>query len=570
MRKRLSFYVFLLLLAIPSALAYQSWGRIAASSSPEFFQTVCSHPAASNELLLATPHRIYTKNSDSPEKLLWQPFLSSVEIQALKTFPELRGSVFALAKQKIYLGDLPSSTWREIFHLTRRGDSILSLAVHPGNSANWFIGTSQGLFESKDSGKSWAELPFFRNKSVPLVFFHQNIFFAAAGESIYRSADFNFFEKSFAKNFFDGEEFFDEIEEENSPENASESPAPVSVFFHDQTIRPHSSQLWLATAEGVFESIDAGRTWQKLTSAGLQNTETRRLVFSEETQNLYASTNTDVYAYSLKTKTWAHLFQGMTRPVIFDLHLSSNRLWAATSDGLMEFPLLPDNVIPAESSFIREENLLLLKTLFRLEPGVRDLQHWVIRYANVHNNKTKNWHRLSHLRALFPSFSFGKDFSRGNSIDLDRGSTSEPDVYIAGPDDVDKGWDADVSWDFGDLLFSSNQTSIDSREKLMIELRNDLLSEATRIYFERRRLQMEIVLIPADTAKDHFDRLIRMDELTALLDSLSDGKFGKGVKEIYIKRPELEDLWAMKNVQRTGETKNTQIQNPNNEALNNF
>jgi len=56
--------------------------------------------------------------------------------------------------------------------------------------------------------------------------------------------------------------------------------------------------------------------------------------------------------------------------------------------------------------------------------------------------------------------------------------------------------DVGASWHLSDFIWSSNQTSIDSREKLMVELRNDLAAEANRIYFERRRLQMESMFNP--------------------------------------------------------------------------
>ena len=42
------------------------------------------------------------------------------------------------------------------------------------------------------------------------------------------------------------------------------------------------------------------------------------------------------------------------------------------------------------------------------------------------------------------------------------------------------------------MIFSTEQTSIDVRSRLMVQLRDDILDEVTRLYFERRRLQLEL------------------------------------------------------------------------------
>ena len=77
----------------------------------------------------------------------------------------------------------------------------------------------------------------------------------------------------------------------------------------------------------------------------------------------------------------------------------------------------------------------------------------------------------------------------------------------------------------------------------MVELRNDLLAEATRIYYERRRLQLEIVFAPAAAERDHFERLIRMDELTSLLDGMTNGFMNERLEKLYEEHGELKVLW---------------------------
>jgi hypothetical protein len=187
--------------------------------------------------------------------------------------------------------------------------------------------------------------------------------------------------------------------------------------------------------------------------------------------------------------------------------------------------------------------LELFHRLLRAEPDARETQRAVIRYADVPNQKIKRWHWQSRLRALLPSFSFGRDFDQSNNLDIDRGSTSERDSYITGPDDWSRGWDWDVTWGLDDLIWSSNQTAIDSREKLMVDLRHDFLGEVTRVFYERRRLQMETALLPSATAAEHFGKLLRLEELTSLLDAMTDGFFSQRVRAAYAANPEFGTLW---------------------------
>ena len=58
---------------------------------------------------------------------------------------------------------------------------------------------------------------------------------------------------------------------------------------------------------------------------------------------------------------------------------------------------------------------------------------------------------------------------------------------------------------------------------LVVQLRDDVLDEVTRLYFERRRLQINLFLDPPKELKDKIEKDLRLQELTAGVDALTGG-----------------------------------------------
>lgn len=197
----------------------------------------------------------------------------------------------------------------------------------------------------------------------------------------------------------------------------------------------------------------------------------------------------------------------------------------------------------AVSVIIAPSKARLFHELIRLEPTAREIQKEVIRYNGMGNGKIARWHIESRLKALLPNLSFGRDYSRSNNIDLDRASTKVSDTYIIGPDEIDWDWSLDLRWDLADLIWSTAQTSIDSRKLLLVGLRSDMLREANRLYYERRHIQIDIVFSPPKSEQEHFKKLNRMDELSSQLDGMTGGKLSRRITEIYAAHPTLEALW---------------------------
>ena len=155
---------------------------------------------------------------------------------------------------------------------------------------------------------------------------------------------------------------------------------------------------------------------------------------------------------------------------------------------------------------------------FDYEPTIREVQEKAIKYAEVHPDKIKNWRERARLKPLLPEVSVDYD----KTINYDSGA----DRYYTGPHD----WGVSAKWNLGDIIWNHDQTTIDIRSKLMVQLRDDILDETTRTYFERRRLQVELELSPPTDLKNKMESALRVEELTADLDAMTGGYFSKSIK----------------------------------------
>ncbi len=192
--------------------------------------------------------------------------------------------------------------------------------------------------------------------------------------------------------------------------------------------------------------------------------------------------------------------------------------WVGTQQGLFHVPVPEKSEEAGADVLPREETL-------SAEPTIQQVQRVVAVYAEVGPEKVRNWRGLARLRAFIPSFTLGLDRDRGTNVVS--ATANGLTRFTVGPEDQSRSLDFGFTWDLGDLLFSSDQTSIDVRSRLTTQLRQDLLEEATRLYFERRRLLSEFQAQPAQDPVLNRERSLRIAELTAYLDALTGGWFSR-------------------------------------------
>ncbi len=94
-----------------------------------------------------------------------------------------------------------------------------------------------------------------------------------------------------------------------------------------------------------------------------------------------------------------------------------------------------------------------------------------------------------------------------------------------------------AEWDLGSLLFNPDELDVSEEARRILTLRDDVLDEVNHIYFERRRAVMALAPLtersgatPGEPYKDGEEVVelrIRIDELTARLDSWTEGFFSR-------------------------------------------
>jgi len=510
--------------AVAAPAAYAAWTKLPLPSGFSF-DGALQPKGLEGDLFLSEENSVYLweKNSGVFKELLRLPRDEGrLQLLSFENNPEY---VFLLSPKKLLRLDVRAAYEPDHIFQSQNEDKALYAFFAFGN--RWFLGRKDGLFESGDLGKTWARSRLFQSQEEvhAIVSDGINLWWATS-----RSV-------CFSKNMTLSKKCSPVLSESSDLDEQEDSPPPAIHFAQGA----EKKSLWMSSQKNIYRWNSNVETWDYLSLSGLTEDSILDLAFSEKEDRLLAATPNAIFGYSSLSGNWHQEEVGSIGLRAESLTQTPSGVIAASANGVYFYgsPIEGGKPIRLFDPIKTD----LFEKLMRLEPSIRAIQKEVVRYTNTSNGKIKRWQILSRLSALLPDVGYGKDISRSNNIDLDRGSTSEADVYIEGPGNIDKDWSFDISWDLGDFIFNSDQTSIDSRQKLMVDQRHDFLTEATRIYYERRRLLAELLFAPADDFLTHEKNLIRLHELTALLDAMTDGYFSEKLAVVYNQNDDLAQLW---------------------------
>lgn len=211
------------------------------------------------------------------------------------------------------------------------------------------------------------------------------------------------------------------------------------------------------------------------------------------------------------------------------LGLGEDTLAALRSGVDVDLRIVPDAQV---GSFQSADDVL---SRFSGEPTIQQVQQWAGDYAGTNPATVERWLRASRTFAALPQLTLEYQFTDGFDQDfvyltVDGATVQVPDDELF-PGLTDGGRDQQMDflvrtrWDLNELVMSSERIRVIGEAQDVAKLRDKVLSEVTRLYFERRRLQVEQLLSPKSDLMGQLKDHLRLAELTADLDATTGGRF---------------------------------------------
>ncbi len=167
------------------------------------------------------------------------------------------------------------------------------------------------------------------------------------------------------------------------------------------------------------------------------------------------------------------------------------------------------------------------------EPDILTLQEKAMEFAGVSPDKIIDWRRRLKKRALLPEFSIDMDLDNNRTLS-DSVAVSSSGSSNVGPDDKTMykavGLGISLDWDLKELIWSSEEVSIDTRAKLNTELRDDILSQLNQLYFEWKRQQVKLLDKNLKPEKA-LSLLFKIQKLRADIDALTGGFLSRALRQ---------------------------------------
>ncbi len=438
----------------------------------------------------------------------------------------------------LYISPDVGGRWQRIYFSSDENAKVCRSVIE--QDGIFYLGTAKGLWTKPMDGKDWRRVEGELGQApIEHIKRHQGSVLIATDRALFRR---DMKTGGYSQIFTAG--IGQSREESGDPqENPEQARGPIRF------IETSGNYIFVATSTGIYASADEGRQWQRLSSDHVPLSDITALLVVDDGDeqsgfgNFSLVVGTKKGAFLFKDGGWRPIYEGMETNGISHLAKDArNTVYAATDRGVFHLALngaLPSLISANQAPAVRTQSAVDfqdIQGLFEGEPSIGEVHHFAIEYAEVGPEKIAQWRRLAQKRAWLPDLDIGvdsaSDWSRSSSI---WGSYTSGGQHYVGPDDKarggDFGWDVALSWDLSDIVYSSEQTTIDSRSKLMVELREDILDQVTRLYFERRRVQAELAAAAAIEPWMKMDKELRVAELTALLDAFTGGRFSRGIRK---------------------------------------
>jgi len=190
-------------------------------------------------------------------------------------------------------------------------------------------------------------------------------------------------------------------------------------------------------------------------------------------------------------------------------------------------------LLGASSLVFAQDNVDQILAQFDDEPTVLEVQEAAMAYAGIDSDAISGWvGRANGANALPKQLEYRFQFEDENR-DLERFTRDfNPDGTTLGEEQRDELREQDeirhqvtAEWDLSELVFNPDVLRAAREVGRQAKLREDILTTVTKLYYERRRAQIDMVLNPPEDASDRLRKELRIQELTADIDALTGAWF---------------------------------------------
>ena len=316
------------------------------------------------------------------------------------------------------------------------------------------------------------------------------------------------------------------------------------LYFDDE------QNLWVACGSGIYKSIDKGKSWENKSDGIRKNPEGFQGAFYlfKTDEVLYVGTESGIYSFNKEKNLWEDLTSGIrtkeSTKNVYWLAGLKNKLYAATDEGLFttsnEQRVL-SNELQNAGYVLKGKIEASFTGLNDLEPSVIEVQKQALKFSSLPTtNDYKRYRLQARLRNLVPRvgvdlnttgtstdyYQSGKGISTGTSLNNDFNA----DKTMRYQHDGKAFKQLSVLWYTDQFVYDDEIRYILNQARLTANIKENLLDDVTRIYFQRRRLQLENLISRPNDPVSKLSNELQVAELTGQLDSRTGGWFTKEIE----------------------------------------
>jgi photosystem II stability/assembly factor-like uncharacterized protein len=506
------------------------WVKVSDLFTHQDVMAVSGFSKEPGHIFAGTRGALYRSKDDGQTwKRVLKLYSSTSEIHNIHVAVGRIGTVFVGTDEGLFRSEDAGRSWKRIFQRPEAKEEKVLATGTLTTSPVILIGTEKGLFASWDEGDLWRRVPALRDShiyQIDTAAWNENLFLVSSSLGLYvADSSIKEWKKVYDAADADGEEAGNsQFAVEGAP---STRVSPLTFVTHRV-----KDEILLIHQDTFLRSQDLGLHWEVERAKQLPSRLTNLGAATGEPSKIFLPTEDGIFFHSPDQMNLQRMDWALPTTRIRSLYYQSftHTLYAGTPQGLFKLTY-PETVLYLDSMALQGENRSReILAYFQKEPTIQKLQEVAMRYAEVHPEKISQWRKQASRSAWIPSLNVGYDKGTDETVELDRGGTNDPDTFIIGPKEDDRDFSIDLTWDLSELIWNPDQTSIDNRSKLMVQLREDLLSQLTHLYFARRRLQIKSLLNPTRDLAEEMDLETQIQEYTASIDALTGSYLSRSLE----------------------------------------